>query len=71
MYKCQITEKCFIDFKTGLECDAVIYLRNGNYGLIEIKLGGENAIEHGAETLKTLANKINACEINRRGGSML
>ena len=27
--------------KNGLECDAVIHLRDGNYGLIEIKLGGE------------------------------
>lgn len=44
--------------KTGLECDAVIHLRNGAYGLIEIKLGGDVAIEHGAETLKKLRNKI-------------
>ncbi|WP_346267179.1 ATP-binding protein [Treponema parvum] len=27
---------------TGLECDAVIHLRNSKYGLIEIKLGGDN-----------------------------
>ena len=45
--------------KTGLECDAVVHLRNGSYGLIEIKLGGDAAIEHGASTLKTLGNKIN------------
>lgn len=44
--------------KTGLECDAVIHLRNGAYGLIEIKLGGDSAIEHGAETLKKLRDKI-------------
>ena len=44
--------------KTGLECDAVIHLRNGSYGLVEIKLGGETAIEHGADTLKTLSGKI-------------
>lgn len=44
--------------KSGLECDAVIHLRNGSYGLVEIKIGGENAIEHGASTLKTLASKI-------------
>ena len=44
--------------KSGLECDAVIHLRNGSYGLVEIKIGGENAIEHGALTLKTLASKI-------------
>lgn len=44
--------------KSGLECDAVIHLRNGSYGLVEIKIGGENAIEHGALTLKALASKI-------------
>lgn len=45
--------------KSGLECDAVIHLRNGCYGLIEIKIGGESAIEHGATILKTLGSKIN------------
>ena len=45
--------------KTGLECDAVIHLRNGSYGLVEIKLGGEAAIEHGVATLKNLKGKIN------------
>ena len=44
--------------KSGLECDAVIHLRNGRYGQGEIKIGGEYAIEHGALTLKTLASKI-------------
>lgn len=44
--------------KHGLECDAVIHLRNGAYGLIEIKLGGDKLIEEGAETLKDLASKI-------------
>jgi hypothetical protein len=42
----------------GLECDAVIHLRNGAYGLVEIKLGGDKLIEEGAETLKDLASKI-------------
>lgn len=44
--------------KSGLECDAVIHLRNGVYGLIEIKLGGDKLIEEGAKTLKDLASKI-------------
>ena len=44
--------------KSGLECDAVIHLRNGAYGLIEIKLGGDKLIEEGAKTLKNLASKI-------------
>lgn len=44
--------------KDGLECDAVIHLRNGSYGLIEIKLGGDSAIEKAVKTLTTLAAKI-------------
>ena len=42
----------------GLECDAVVHLRNGSYGLIEIKLGGEKLIEEGAKTLIALSNII-------------
>lgn len=49
--------------KTGLECDAVIHLRNGSYGLVEIKLGGDDAIEHGAETLKQLRDKIDTTKM--------
>ena len=41
-----------------LECDAVIHLRNGAYGLIEIKLGGDHLIEEGAKNLKKLQDKI-------------
>ncbi len=44
--------------KYGLECDAVIHLRNSSYGLVEVKIGGDAAIEHGASTLKTLKDKI-------------
>lgn len=44
--------------KNGLECDAVVHLRNGKYGLIEIKLGGDNLIEQGASALLKLAEKI-------------
>lgn len=44
--------------KNGLECDAVLHLRNGSYGLIEIKLGGETLIEEGAKTLTALAGII-------------
>ncbi|MDR0976661.1 MAG: DUF4143 domain-containing protein [Prevotellaceae bacterium] len=44
--------------KTGLECDAVVHLRNGSYGLIEIKLGGDRLIDEGSKTLNTLAAKI-------------
>lgn len=44
--------------KNGLECDAVVHLENGSYGLIEIKLGGDDLINEGAENLQDLANKI-------------
>ena len=43
---------------TGLECDAVLHLEDGRWGAIEIKLGGDELIEHGAKSLKTLRNKI-------------
>ncbi len=44
--------------KDGLECDAVVHLRNGAYGLIEIKLGGRHLIDEGAASLLTLSAKI-------------
>ncbi|MGM9601993.1 MAG: hypothetical protein ACI3W5_10515 [Faecousia sp.] len=44
--------------KDGLECDAVVHLRNGAYGLIEIKLGGDKLVKEGAESLKALQAKI-------------
>lgn len=43
----------------GLECDAVLHRRNGTYGLIEIKLGGNELIEKGAKSLCRLADKVN------------
>lgn len=44
--------------KNGLECDAVVHLRDGRYGLVEVKLGGEDKIRDGADALKDLAGKI-------------
>lgn len=43
---------------SNLECDAVVHLRNGSYGLIEIKLGGDKLINEGAENLKKMYSKI-------------
>lgn len=43
---------------SGLECDTVLHRRNGTYALIEIKLGGEKAIEEAADSLKQLAATI-------------
>lgn len=49
--------------KEGLECDAVIHLRNGSYGLVEVKLGGDRLIEEGAHTLKIVAGKIDTTKM--------
>lgn len=49
----------------GLECDAVVHLRNGTFGLVEIKLGGDNLIEEGAKTLKSLAEKIDTTKMKK------
>jgi len=47
----------------GLECDAIVHLRNGRFGLIEIKLGGKEAIEKGAATLNRLTDKIDTVKM--------
>ena len=51
--------------KEGLECDAVVHLRNGSYGLVEIKLGGDRLIEEGSANLKTLAEKIDTDKMKK------
>ena len=43
---------------SNLECDAVVHLRNGSYGLIEIKIGGDKLVNEGAENLKKMYSKI-------------
>lgn len=57
--------------KDGLECDAVVHLRNGSYGLIEIKLGGDTLIDDGARTLSTLAQKIDTDKMKAPAFSMV
>ncbi len=49
--------------KSGLECDAVIRLKNGAFGLVEVKLGGDHLIEEGAENLRKLAAKIDTTKM--------
>ena len=49
--------------KNNLECDAVVHLRNGSYGLVEIKIGGTDLIKAGASTLKTLSEKIDSTKM--------
>ena len=48
----------------GLECDAVIHLRNGRFGLVEVKLGGNRLIDEGAATLNKLAAQIDSEKMN-------
>ena len=57
--------------KSGLECDAVVHLRNGQYGLIEIKLGGDSLIKEGAETLNELANQIDTTRMKSPAFKMI
>lgn len=57
--------------KTGLECDSVIHLRNGKYGLVEIKLGGEKLINEGCENLKKLKSKIDIEKMNEPAFMMI
>lgn len=49
---------------SNLECDAVVHLRNGSYGLIDIKLGGDKLINEGAENLKKMYSKIDTDKMN-------
>lgn len=57
--------------KSGLECDAVVHLRNGQYGLIEIKLGGDSLIKEGAEILNELANQIDTTRMKSPAFKMI
>jgi predicted AAA+ superfamily ATPase len=57
--------------KNGLECDAVVHLRNGQYGLIEIKLGGESLIKEGAETLNSLSELIDTTRMKNPAFKMV
>ena len=47
----------------GLECDAIIHLDDGKYGLVEVKLGGEPLIESGAKTLASLSRQIDTARM--------
>ena len=50
--------------RNGLECDAVVHLRNGKYGLVEVKIGGDTLIEEGVKNLKNLSRKIDTDRMN-------
>ncbi len=48
---------------TNLECDAVIHLRSGSYGLIEIKLGGDELINSAASNLQKLKDRLDTTKM--------
>ena len=51
--------------KSNLECDAVVHLENGSYGLVEIKLGGAQSVREGAATLLELAGKLDTTKMKK------
>lgn len=55
----------------GLECDTVVHLRNGKYGLIEIKLGGDKLIEEGCRNLNKLASIIDTSRMGEPSFMMI
>lgn len=57
--------------KNGLECDAVVHLRNGQYGLVEIKLGGQSLIADGAKSLNALAAQIDTTRMKAPAFKMI
>jgi len=57
--------------KSGLECDAVVHLRNGSYGLVEIKLGGDKLIEVGAATLNRFEKIIDTTKMKSPSFKMI
>ncbi len=56
---------------TNLECDAIVHLRNGSYGLIEIKLGGNDLIAEGSANLLKLKNKLDTSKMKEPSFLML
>jgi predicted AAA+ superfamily ATPase len=44
--------------KSGLEADAIVHLRDGRWGAVEVKMGSKE-IEKAAESLKVLRDKVN------------
>ena len=55
----------------GLECDAIVHLRDGRFGLVEVKLGGEALVNEGAATLTSLANSIDVEKMKKPSFKMV
>ena len=55
----------------GLECDAIVHLRDGHFGLVEIKLGGKALIDEGASTLNSLADIVDEDRMKKPSFKMI
>ena len=55
----------------GLECDAIIHLDDGRWGMIEIKLGSSDAIEAAATNLNNLDRRIDYTKFVRPSFKMI
>ena len=55
----------------GLECDAIVHLRDGRFGLVEVKLGGDPLINEGAATLNSLANSVDTEKMKKPSFKMV
>ena len=51
--------------KDELECDAIIERRDGSYGLVEIKIGGDYGIREAQNTLNALSKKIDTDKVGQ------
>ena len=55
----------------GLECDAIIHLDDGKWGMIEIKLGSSDSIESAAANLNNLDKRIDYTKFNKPSFKMI
>ncbi len=51
--------------KNGLECDAVIHLKDGRWGAIEIKLGNKDSIKEAAKNLLKFSSIVDTDKMNK------
>ena len=55
----------------GLECDAIVHLNNGKWGMIEIKLGSADSIEFAANSLNNLDKRIDYTNFRKPSFKMI
>ena len=56
---CDASVHHYLD-RNGLECDAVFRMRDGRYGLVEAKVGGDALVERGCASLNKLSTLIDS-----------